>query len=118
MVNIFLAILNDAYIAVKEEFDKEAVNDGPPPMTIRQHIQWLRSYLRQRELDQKIEKLRKQQRRAEIIEKREIRKREEARQKTLKTLGMAANIMEQANHAANSNSVNRSANGLLSENSS
>ena len=57
MVNIFLAILNDAYIAVKMKFDAEGVEEGPPPPTMKERIQ-MRSWLRQRKLDRRIEQLR------------------------------------------------------------
>ena len=43
MINIFLAILNDAYLAIKEQFDKEGVEEGPPPLTIRQRIGKMRA---------------------------------------------------------------------------
>jgi len=89
MVNIFLAILNDAYIAIKEKFDAEEKDVGPPPLTIRQRIQRARAWLRQRELDRRIEALRRDQRRRDMIEKREARKVEEARLKTMKALRMA-----------------------------
>ena len=35
MINIFLAILNDAYIAIKEKYADVEVDDGPPPPTWR-----------------------------------------------------------------------------------
>ena len=88
MINIFLAILNDAYIAIKERFDAEEVEEGPPPLTIRQRIANLRAWIRQHKLDQRIENLRKQQRQRELGEKRAKRKVEEAKVRTLKAMGI------------------------------
>ena len=88
MINIFLAILNDAYIAIKEKFDAEELEEGPPPLTLRQRVQKFRLWLRQRELDNRIEGLRKQQRLRELGERRAARKVEEARRRTLKAMGM------------------------------
>lgn len=88
LVNIFLAILNDAYIAIKERFDAEEVEEGPPPLTIRQRIANLRAWIRQHKLDQRIENLRKQQRQRELGEKRAKRKVEEAKVRTLKAMGI------------------------------
>lgn len=89
MVNIFLAILNDAYIAVKMKFDAEGVEEGPPPPTMKERIQMLRSWLRQRKLDRRIEHLRAKQRHKELIEKREQHKVEEMRLRTLREMGAA-----------------------------
>jgi len=95
MVNIFLAILNDAYIAIKEKFDAEEKDDGPPPLTMRQRVQKARQWLRQRELDRRIEQLRKEQRRRDMIEKREARKQEDLRLKTMRAIGMGQAIMDE-----------------------
>ena len=88
MVNIFLAILNDAYLFIKEKYDKEEQEEGPPPVSISQRIQQFRQYLRQRKLDQRIETLRKQQRQRELVERRANRRVEETRAKTLKGMGI------------------------------
>ena len=42
MVNIFLAILNDAYIAITVEFEGEDVDEGAPALTISQRIRKVR----------------------------------------------------------------------------
>ena len=88
MLNISLAILNDAYLDVKGKFDREAVDDGPPPPTLRERIRHLRTWWRQRKLDRRIEWLRKQQRQRELVDRRAQRKVEEQRAKTLKAMGM------------------------------
>jgi len=88
MVNIFLAILNDAYLSIKMKFDAEDVEEGPPPLTIRQRVAKLRAWLRQQKLDQRIESLRKQQRQRELVERRAQRKVEMAKLKTLKAMGI------------------------------
>ena len=64
------------------------VEEGPPPLTIRQRVQKLRAWMRQRKLDQRIEGLRKQQRLRELGERRAQRKVEEARARTLKAMGI------------------------------
>lgn len=38
MVNIFLAILNDAYIAITVQFEGECDEDGPIPFTFSQRL--------------------------------------------------------------------------------
>ena len=88
MVNVFLAILNDAYIAVKMQYDAEELDEGPPPLTIRQRIARFRAWVRQKKLDQRIEALRTQQRQRELVERRAQRKVEEARHRTLKAMGV------------------------------
>jgi len=88
MLNIFLAILNDAYIAIKFKFDAEELEEPPPPLTIKQRWEKFRAWLRQRHLDQRIEALRKQQRQRELVEKRAERKVNEARTRTLKAMGV------------------------------
>ena len=87
MVNIFLAILNDSYLAIKEKFDAEELPEKPPPPSFRQRIANLRAWVRQRSLDKRIEELRKVQRTRELSERRAARKLEEARLKTLKGMG-------------------------------
>jgi len=94
MVNIFLAILNDAYIAIKEKFDSEEKDITPPALTMRERIRQVRSWLRQRELDRRIEMLRRDQRRREMIEKRESRKMEDARLKTMSVIGRGQAIVD------------------------
>ena len=104
MVNIFLAILNDAYLAVKEKHDADRERDKDlvvEPLTMRQRLRKMRDYVRQEQLDRRIEYLRKEQRQRELREKREMRKVEQARAKTLKAIGMAAsNMPEQGGTAA------------------
>ena len=101
MLNVFLAILNDAYVDIKVQYSNVEVDDGPPPPTIRQRIQHLRTYLRQRQLDKRIEFLRKQQRVKELQEKRSNRKVEEARARTLKGMGIDPNAKPAGEKTAN-----------------
>jgi len=88
MVNIFLAILNDAYLAIKAQYDAEGVEEGPPPPTFKERIATVRSWLRQRKLDKRIEFLRGQQRQKELVEKRNARKIEQDRERTLRLMGV------------------------------
>lgn len=90
MVNIFLAILNDAYIAIKEKFDAEEREPPLPSPTIRQRIRMAREWLRQRQLDRRIEDLRREQRRLDLAEKRKAVQTEKLRQKTLRAVNLAA----------------------------
>ena len=94
MVNIFLAILNDAYLAIKEQFDKEPIEERAAPLTIRQRLLRVRAWIRQRHLDKRIETLRKQQRKRELAERRTARKLDEARNKTLMGMGGDRATME------------------------
>jgi hypothetical protein len=91
MINIFLAILNDAYLAIKQKFDQEELEEVAEALTMRQRVQKLRAWLRQRKLDQRIEFLRKQQRQRELSDRRAQRKVEEARNRTLKAMGVDPN---------------------------
>ena len=106
MINIFLAILNDAYLAIKAKFDAEDVDEGPPPPTIRERIANFRAWVRQRKLDQRIEALRKQQRQRDMHDRRAMRKVEEARAKTLKGMGIdpAAQSKQQGGSRGDANS--------------
>ena len=97
MLNIFLAILNDAYIAVKFKFDSEELEEGPPPLTLRERFQRIRQIYRQRKLDKRIEALRKQQRQKELQEKRAQRRTDEARVRTLKGMGVDPAAQQEAN---------------------
>jgi len=90
MVNIFLAILNDAYIAIKEKFDAEEREPPLPSPTIRQRIRMAREWLRQRQLDRRIEDLRREQRRLDLAEKRKAVQTEKLRQTTLRAVNLAA----------------------------
>ena len=90
MVNIFLAILNDAYIAIKEKFDAEEREPPQPSPTIRQRIRMAREWLRQRQLDRRIEDLRREQRRLDLAEKRKAVQTEKLRQKTLRAVKLAS----------------------------
>ena len=108
------AILNDAYIAVKAKYDAEELEEPPPPLTIRQRIEKLHGWMRQRKLDQRIEALRKQQRQKELVEKRAARKVEEARVRTLKAMGIdpAAQAKAQGGGGAADGSALQRANEL------
>ena len=88
LVNIFLAILNDAYIAVTEKFAAEPKLESKPTPTIRQRWRNLRAWIRQRQLDQNIERLRREQRQRELRERRAARRKEEERAKTLRGMGV------------------------------
>ena len=98
MVNIFLAILNDAYLAIKEKFeeDKKLEPPGPPPLSMKQRIEKMRNWFRQRELSRRIEVLRSQERQRDLKEKREARKISDARAKTMKAIGLASAITDEA----------------------
>ena len=107
LVNIFLAILNDAYIAIKEKYDAEEVEEGPPPLTIKQRITNAHAWFRQRKLDNRIEALRKAQRQKELAEKRAARRVAETRDKTLKAMGIdpvAARAKEEAKNGGKGDS--------------
>ena len=87
-VNIFLAILNDAYIAVKEQFDNEPRVEAKPMLTLRQRWANLRAWFQEQRLERNIERLRKEQRKRDLAERRVARKRNELRTKTLQGMGM------------------------------
>ena len=86
MLNIFLAILNDAYIAVNEQF-AGVEDEVREHVTIRERIRRLKAAIRQRKMDQNIEALRAVHRRREMTERREERKREDDRMRVLKSMG-------------------------------
>ena len=88
MINIFLALLNDAYLDVKETDKKREVEEAPPPVTLRERYHQFRAWLRQRELNQRIEILRAEQRKKELTERRSVRKGENARRKALALMGI------------------------------
>jgi len=88
LVNIFLAILNDAYIAVTEQFANEPQVEAKPALSFRQRFQNLRAWIRQQQLDANIEKLRKAQRRRDLAERKEAKKKEAVRTKALQGMGM------------------------------
>ena len=90
MVNIFLAILNDAYIATCEQF-AEIEEEEIESVTIAEHIRRFQAAFRQRQMDRRIEQLRAVQRKRELNERRAQRKVEEARARTLKSMGMMYN---------------------------
>ena len=93
MVNVFLAILNDAYINIVEEFKQKDAREGQDlreRKSLRKRIMEFKEWLRQHKLDKRIELLRRKQRKEELIAKRDARKIENARNKTLKQLGMVA----------------------------
>jgi len=87
MVNIFLAILNDAYIAVTEIFAAEEVYERET-YTFRQRVQQLRDWFKQRKWERRIEFLRKEQRKKELAQRRAARKREEDKQKRIKHMNI------------------------------
>ena len=99
MLNIFLAILNDAYIAIKMKFDAEEIEEAEA-VTLTQRLESFRQWLRQRKLDKRIEALRKEQRLVELAEKRAARKVEEARARTLKGMGVDPTKQPKAGGAA------------------
>ena len=105
MVNIFLAILNDAYIAIKMQFDAEEQEESAPPLSIGDRIELVRAWLRQRRLDKRIEELRKQQRRRELHERRAQRRVEEMRSKTLKAMGIDPNAKQKSGGGKNGASL-------------
>ena len=85
MVNIFLAILNDAYIAVKEAHDGMPKDDSPS-LTLRQHAANLMAWLHQKRLDVRVERMRAEQRHQELKEKRARIALMQARAKTMRFL--------------------------------
>ena len=89
IVNIFLAILNDAYIAVSEQYAgiEEEEREHIP---ISERIRRLKAAIRQRKMDQRIEKLRAVHRRREMVERRIERKHEEDRMRVMKSMGQAS----------------------------
>ena len=88
IVNIFLAILNDAYIAVNEKFSL-IPEEEREHITIKERIRRLKAAIRQRKMDQRIEQLRAVHRRREMTERRIERKREDDRMRVLKSMGQA-----------------------------
>ena len=90
MVNIFLAILNDAYIATCEQF-AEVEEEEIEKVTIAEHIRRFRAAFKQRQMDRHIEHLRALQRKRELNERRAQRKIEEAKARTLKSMAMMYN---------------------------
>lgn len=93
MVNIFLAILNDSYLAVKEIANAEEIEEGPPPPTFRERLRTAIAWLRQHQLQSRIDRLRKEQRLRELAERREVIKKEEARQRVLRGMGIDVEAM-------------------------
>ena len=89
IVNIFLAILNDAYIAVSEQYAgiEEEEREHIP---LSERIRRLKAAIRQRKMDQRIEKLRAVHRRREMVERRIERKHEEDRMRVMKSMGQAS----------------------------
>ena len=100
MVNIFLAILNDAYIAVKEKHDAMPKGDGPPPLSFKQRARNAMAWFRQRTLDRRVEKLRKAQRLVSLREKRAQRQVMQKREKTMKSMGLASSILGTSGESA------------------
>lgn len=73
MLNIFLAILNDSYTAIVEQFDDEP-EETSEWLSIAQRYHLLQSWWRQRGMDKRIELLRKERRGVELAERREHQK--------------------------------------------
>jgi len=86
IVNIFLAILNDAYIAVNEQFAKLPIEEREH-ITFAERFRRLKAAIHQRKMDQRIEELRAINRRKEMIERRAERKHEDDRMRVLKSMG-------------------------------
>ena len=97
MVNIFLAILNDSYLAIKEIANAEEIEEGPAPPTLRERLRAGIAWFRQHQLDRHIDHLRKEQRLLELAERREAIKKEEARQKVLRGMGIDVAAMNREN---------------------
>ena len=89
IVNIFLAILNDAYIAVSEQY-ADIPEEEREHIPMSERIRRLKAAIRQRKMDQRIEKLRAVHRRREMTERRIERKREEDRTRVMKSMGQAS----------------------------
>ena len=89
IVNIFLAILNDAYIAVSEHFAEIPIEEQDH-VPISERIRRLKAALRQRKMEQNIEKLRAVQRKKELVERRLERKHVEDRMRVMKSMGQAS----------------------------
>ena len=87
MVNIFLAILNDSYLAIKEIFNADEIEEVEAPPTLRERLRTTMTWLRQRQLDRRIEHLRKQQRVQQLAQQREENRKEEMRAKLLRAMG-------------------------------
>ena len=90
IVNIFLAILNDAYIAVQEQF-ADIDEDEVEEISMRERYRRLKQWYKQRQMDLRIEQLRALQRRREMLERREERRKEEEQARVLKSMGMYFN---------------------------
>jgi len=87
MVNIFLAILNDAYIAVVEQF-----NNDPEPerehLTFMQRIKRLQAWYKKRRMEKQVEALRKDGRKRDLADRRTARRLEEEQQKRLSHMNL------------------------------
>lgn len=108
MLNIFIAILNDAYLAIKIEFDGQEVEKGPPPLSLSQRIKAGQAWLRQLQFDRRIEHLRKEQRVRELHQKREMHKMETLRNMHLRSMGVdveAEEVRRKAKMAEHANEL-------------
>lgn len=83
VVNIFLAILNDAYIAVQEQF-KDIEEEEIETVTLRERVRRMKAAFRQKQMERRIEQLRAVARKKEMVERREARRKEDAKLRTLK----------------------------------
>ena len=83
VVNIFLAILNDAYIAVQEVF-ADIEEEEIETVTLRERVRRMKAAFRQKQMERRIEQLRAVARKKEMVERREARRKEDAKLRTLK----------------------------------
>ena len=91
MVNVFLAILNDAYIAVMEMHADDDVSSGEK-LSIRQRIERTRAWLHQRDNERRMQVLRKETRAREMAERRKERIKEKEREKTIQEMQMLSKV--------------------------
>ena len=90
MVNVFLAILNDAYIAVMEMHADDDLSGGEK-LSIRQRIERTRAWLHQRD-ERRMQVLRKETRAKEMAERRKERVKEKEREKTIQEMQMPSKV--------------------------
>ena len=91
MVNVFLAILNDAYIAVMEMHADDDLSGGEK-LSIRQRIERTRAWLHQRDNERRMQVLRKETRAKEMAERRKERVKEKEREKTIQEMQMLSKV--------------------------
>ena len=91
MVNVFLAILNDAYIAVMEMHADDDLSGGEK-LSFRQRIERTRAWLHQRDNERRMQVLRKETRAKEMAERRKERVKEKEREKTIQEMQMLSKV--------------------------